>query len=195
MAKLKFYYGTMGSGKTTEALKTFSMYQRKGYNPLIVKPQIDDREGKFNGWGTVKSRIIPDTRPAYYTNNVSKDIYDNPPQDFKVLIVDEAQFFSEADIFSLASIVDDKDIDVICYGLKTDCNGRLFRGAATLLAIADEFKELDNLCDICGKNKPAMHIRYIDGVMDKAGESVAIQKGNIDYKAVCRQCYKKEIVK
>lgn len=195
MAKLKFYYGTMGAGKTTEALKTYSIYQRKGYNPLIVKPQIDDREGKFNGWGTIKSRLIPDTRPCYYANSIMKEVYNDQPQDYKILIVDEAQFFSRSDIAALAAIVDDKDIDVLCYGLKTDCNGNLFEGASALLAIADEFKELDNLCDICGKEKPVLHARYVNGVMDKGGEPVAIQKGNVDYKAVCRKCYKKELTK
>lgn len=195
MGKIKFFCGTMGAGKTTEALKTFEIYRRKGWKPLIVKPAVDDREGKFQGWGTIKSRLIPDIRPAYYTDNVWEDVLKNPPDEYGIVIVDEAQFFSRSNICALAAIADDKDINVLCYGLKTDCNGNLFEGAAALLAIADDIKELDNLCDICGERKPVLHARYVDGKFTTGGEAIAIQKGNIDYKAVCRKCYKKELSK
>lgn len=184
----------MGAGKTTEALKTFEIYRRKNRNPLIVKPTFDDREGRFSGWGTIKSKLIPDIRPCFYVDNVMQQLYHNPPQDFGLLIVDEVQFFNPSEIISLSSIVDEKNIDVICYGLKTDCRGKLFDGSAQLLAIADETKELDNLCDICGKAKPVMHLRFIDGEVDYLPQSIMIQKGNVDYKAVCRKCFKKEIL-
>lgn len=194
MAKLKFYYGTMGAGKTTEALKTFEIYRRKGRNPLIVKPTTDDREGKFNGWGTIKSKLIPDIRPCYYVDNVMTQLYYNPPQEYGLLIVDEVQFFKPSEIIGLSAIVDAKDIDVICYGLKTDCRGQLFEGAAQLLAIADETKELDNLCDLCGKENANMHLRYTNGEIDYDPDSIAVQKGNVDYKSVCRKCFKKEML-
>lgn len=194
MASLKFYYGTMGAGKTTEALKTFEIYRRKNRNPLIVKPTFDDREGRFSGWGTIKSKLIPDIRPCFYVDNVMQQLYHNPPQEYGLLIVDEVQFFNPSEIISLSSIVDEKNIDVICYGLKTDCRGKLFDGSAQLLAIADETKELDNLCDICGKAKPVMHLRFIDGEVDYLPQSIMIQKDNVDYKAVCRKCFKKEIL-
>ena len=192
MAKLKFYYGTMGAGKTTEALKTFEIYRRKGRNPLIIKPTTDDRDGKFSGWGLIKSRLIPETRPCFYVDNVIKQLYNSSPQDYGILIVDEAQFFSASDIQALAVIVDTKDVDVICYGLKTDCNGQLFEGAAQLLAIADETKELENLCDICGKEKSTMHLRFINNMVDTGKEPVMVEKGNVKYKSVCRKCFNEE---
>lgn len=194
MAKLKFYYGTMGAGKTTEALKTFEIYRRKGRNPLIVKPTTDDREGKFNGWGTIKSKLIPEIRPCYYVDSVMSQLYQNPPQEYGLLIVDEVQFFKPSEIIGLSCIVDEKDIDVICYGLKTDCRGKLFDGAAQLLAMADETKELDNLCDICGKDGANMHLRYTNGEIDFDPESIKVQKDNVDYKSVCRKCFKKELL-
>lgn len=193
MAKLKFYYGTMGAGKTTEALKTFEIYRRKGRNPLIIKPATDDRDGKFSGWGVIKSRLIPETRPCYYVDDIMEQVYRNPPQEYGIIIVDEVQFFKANDIISLSSIVDYKDIDVICYGLKTDCRGKLFEGSAQLLAIADELKELDNLCDICGQAKPIMHLRYTNGEIDYEPESIKVEKGNVKYKSVCRKCFSKEI--
>lgn len=194
MAKLKFYYGTMGAGKTTEALKTFEIYRRKGYNPLIIKPTTDDREGKYSGWGLIKSRLIPEQRPCFYVDNVMNQLYNSAPQPYGVLIVDEVQFFQPNDIIALSSIVDYRDIDVICYGLKTDCRGKLFDGAAQLLAIADETKELDNLCDICGKENANMHLRYINDEIDYEPESIKVEKGNVKYKSVCRKCFTKEML-
>ena len=194
MAKLKFYYGTMGAGKTTEALKTFEIYRRKGRNPLIIKPTTDDREGKYSGWGLIKSRLIPEQRPCFYVDNVMNQLYNSAPQPYGVLIVDEVQFFQPNDIIALSSIVDYRDIDVICYGLKTDCRGKLFDGAAQLLAIADETKELDNLCDICGKENANMHLRYINGEIDYEPESIKVEKGNVKYKSVCRKCFTKEMI-
>ena len=194
MAKLKFYYGTMGAGKTTEALKTFEIYRRKGRNPLIIKPTTDDREGKYSGWGLIKSRLIPEQRPCFYVDNVMNQLYNSAPQPYGVLIVDEVQFFKPNDIISLSSIVDYRDIDVICYGLKTDCRGKLFDGAAQLLAIADETKELDNLCDICGKENANMHLRYVNGEIDYEPESIKVEKGNVKYKSVCRKCFTKEML-
>lgn len=194
MAKLKFYYGTMGAGKTTEALKTFEIYRRKGRNPLIIKPTTDDREGKYSGWGLIKSRLIPEQRPCFYVDNVMNQLYNSAPQPYGVLIVDEVQFFQPNDIIALSSIVDYRDIDVICYGLKTDCRGKLFDGAAQLLAIADETKELDNLCDICGKENANMHLRYVNGEIDYEPESIKVEKGNVKYKSVCRKCFTKEML-
>lgn len=194
MAKLKFYYGTMGAGKTTEALKTFEIYRRKGRNPLIIKPSFDDREGKYTGWGVIKSKLIPDTRPCYYVDNVMEELYNHAPQEYGLLIVDEVQFFKSSDIIALSSIVDYKDIDVICYGLKTDCRGKLFEGASQLLAIADETKELDNLCDLCGKENANMHLRYTNGTVDYDPESIKVEKGNVKYKSVCRKCFTKEML-
>jgi thymidine kinase len=194
MAKLKFYYGTMGAGKTTEALKTYEIYRRKGLKPLIVKPTFDDREGTFKGWGLIKSKLIPDVRPCYYVDNVMEQLYNKQPYPFGVLIVDEVQFLKPADIISLSSIVDYKDVDVICYGLKTDCRGKLFEGSAQLLAIADETKELDNLCDICGKPGANMHLRYTNDEIDFEPESIKVEKGNVKYKSVCRKCFTKEML-
>lgn len=66
MAKLKFYYGVMGAGKTTELIKTYDIYKRKGLDPVVIKPIIDDREGSQKGWGTTSSRLIKNPIPAYY---------------------------------------------------------------------------------------------------------------------------------
>lgn len=187
MAKLKFYYGVMGAGKTTELIKTYDIYKRKGLDPVVIKPIIDDREGSQKGWGTTSSRLIKNPIPAYYFESAKDEIW---KLDYGVILVDEAQFISREDILFLTDIVEKQKIDVIAYGLKTDVNGNLFKGAADLLVFADEIKELETICENPNcQNKASMHLRYIDGELDKSGNSVAIEKGNITYKSVCRPCW------
>ncbi len=190
MAKLHFYYSVMGAGKTTSLLQAEYNYFHQGFKPLIIKPKLDDREGFNDGWGKIQSRILIGEHKALYIENINaKEL--KTKVDFNILLVDEVQFFKEADIEALSDIVDEFDIPVICYGLKTDTNGNLFEGTKKLLAIADDIKEMKHICK-CGA-KANMHIRYIDGVLDKSGQSIAIEKGNITYESVCRKCWKKKM--
>lgn len=186
---LKFYYGVMGAGKTTELIKTYEIYKRKGMNPVVIKPCLDNREGEQSGWGITSSRLTKDSVPAYYFKNLQDEL---PKLDYDVLLVDEAQFLSNDDVLFLSEVTDRKGIDVLSYGLKTDINGNLFGGAASLLAIGDETKELEYICDtpLC-QEKATMHLRYVDGKIDIGGNTIAIEKGDITYKSVCRKCWKK----
>ena len=187
MAKLYFYYSVMGAGKTTFLLQTEYTYQQQGFKPLIIKPQLDDREGSHNGFGTIQSRILTGKNPALYLDRITHESLSNI--DYNVILVDEVQFFKPQDIEFLSEIVDTQNIPVICYGLKTDINGNLFEGTAKLLAIADSIKEIKQICK-CG-SKAIMHIRYIDGKLDTNPNSIIIEKGNITYDSVCRKCWKK----
>ena len=186
---LKFYYGVMGAGKTTELIKTYEIYKRKGMKPVVIKPCLDNREGEQSGWGTTSSRLTRDSVPAYYFKNLQDEL---PKLDYDILLVDEAQFLSNDDVIFLSEVTDRKGIDVLSYGLKTDINGNLFGGAASLLAISDETRELEYICDtpLC-QEKAVMHLRYVDGKIDIGGNSIAIEKGDITYKSVCRKCWKK----
>ena len=53
------------------------------------------------------------------------------------LIVDEAQFFSPAQVEQLAQLADDAQVDVYAFGIATDFRGRLFPGSARLIELAD----------------------------------------------------------
>ena len=186
---LKFYYGVMGAGKTTELIKTYEIYKRKGMNPVVIKPCLDNREGEQSGWGITSSRLTKDSVPAYYFKNLQDEL---PKLNYDILLVDEAQFLSNDDVLFLSEVTDRKGIDVLAYGLKTDINGNLFGGAASLLAISDETRELEYICDtpLC-QEKATMHLRYVDGKIDIGGNTIAIEKGDITYKSVCRKCWKK----
>lgn len=193
MAQLKFYYGTMGSGKTTELLKTADIYDRKGVEVAIIKPIIDDRNGKQEGWGTIESRLVNNlSKKAYYFKNIVNEVTNKIP--FEMLFVDEAQFLSSNDIKELTTYVDVYNIDVYCYGLKNDSTGRMFSGSRELMTIADECIELKNLCqhDKC-KNPANFHLRYIDDIVDRSPIPIMIEKGNVTYKSLCRKHYMREM--
>ena len=179
---IKFIYGTMNSGKTVHLIKTYEIYKRKQLNPVIIKRKVDDREGVFVGWGTTKSRLMDKTVPAYYYGN----ILDAVKLDCKTILVDEAQFMSKKDVNYLITYANEVGIDVIAFGLKTDINGNLFEGSSAWISMADELKEIENICEISGCTcKANYHNRYINGKRDVLGKSVMIDKGDVSYKSVC----------
>lgn len=190
MSKVTFTYACMGAGKTTQMLTMFDQYKRRHKKPIIIKPCIDVREGTFTGWGITKSRITKFEEPTYYYKDLKSEL---DKLDFGVLFVDEAQFLSREDVLVLCDVCDKKNIDVFCFGLKTDVRGELFEGSKHLLALADSIYEIQIPCEIDGCDCPAnCHIRYIDGIRDDGGKSVAIETGNITYKSVCRKHWRVE---
>ena len=187
MGIVKFYYGAMGSGKTTKMLSMFDTYKRRKKKPIIIKPCLDDREGKFVGWGVTKSRILTVVEPTYYFQDLKSELL---KLDFKCLFVDEVQFLTREDIMFLCDVADSRNINVFCFGLRTSVLGDLFEGSKHLFALADEFEHIETLCEIDGcDGKAVAHIRYIDGKRDNSEEPVAIETGNVSYKSVCRKCW------
>lgn len=187
MGIVKFYYGAMGSGKTTKMLAMFDTYKRRKKKPIIIKPCLDDREGKFVGWGVTKSRILTVVSPTYYFQDLKTELLE---LDFKCLFVDEVQFLTREDILFLCDVADRKNINVFCFGLRTSVLGDLFEGSKHLFALADEFEHIETLCEMDGcDGKAVAHIRYIDGKIDDSENPVAIETGNVSYKSVCRKCW------
>jgi thymidine kinase len=183
---IKYTYSTMNGGKTTELIKTYHQLQQKGMKPVVAKPNLDDREGEYNGWGFTSSRITKDPVPAYYFDTI-QEVIDKVA--FGILLIDEVQFMMPDDIMKLTDIKQ----DVLAYGIKTDVNGNLFPAINKLMAIADTITEIPMLCENkdC-KNKAVIHSRYIDGKVDKSSTSVMIESGAITYKSLCLNCWKKE---
>lgn len=189
MAELVFHYGVMGGGKTTALILDEYNNTERGKNCIILKPAIDTRHGKIYGWGKIKSRVLKSEHQALYIDKVI-------PSDYKLfdkVYADEIQFFTEDDIYALSEIVDKYNIDVHCYGLKTDSTGELFKASAKLLAIADKCIELPLLCK-CGR--PATHhIRYINGKIAENQSGIMVEKGKVEYKSLCRKCWKEMLGK
>lgn len=188
MAQLKFYYGTMGVGKTTELLKSYECNKTNGLKPLIIKPVVDTRDGNYVGWGKTKSRLIDVEYDAYYFTDISSEI---TSMDFDVLYVDEAQFLTERDVKLLKMIVLYSDRDVVCFGLEKDVNNNVFNGTYFLMRDADERVEMKQKCQ-CGKcgHYATNHVRYINNIIDNNNEPVLIESDDVTYKSVCYKHWK-----
>lgn len=190
MGKLVFYYGTMGSAKTANALMTRYQYIQNGRSVWLIKPATDTRDDK-DGKTIIKSRIglEAESRAILDSDNLFNVFTDywgyNMPD---VIICDEAQFFSSAQINQLRDMATFLKIDILCFGLKTNFMTRSFEGSARLFELADELIKLDNICD-CGQ--PALVNARLDqfGNIATAGEDILIG-GDNTYKAMCWKCYR-----
>jgi thymidine kinase len=181
-AKLWFFYGAMGSSKTADALMKRYNYQEKGMNAALLKPKLENRDGQ----NIIRSRIGLQSECDYvedFLDFVKKN--GKPPYD--AVIVDEAQFLSKEQIDALSDIVDEYDIPVLCYGLRTDFQGNAFEGSARLLEIADELVETSTVC-WCGR-KARFNARICDGHIVRDGAQVQLG-GDESYVALCRRHYK-----
>lgn len=184
MAKLYFHYATMNAGKSTLLLQSSYNYEERGMRTVVLIAAFDDRAGE----GRVSSRIGLSSDAIAFS--VADDLYalvkDAISQtDAACVFVDEAQFLSEAQVWQLARVADRLGIPVMAYGLRTDFRGQLFPGSATLLAIADELREVRTICH-CGR-KATMVVRLdAQGRVMHEGAQVEIG-GNEKYVSYCRR--------
>ena len=184
MAKLFFYYGTMNSGKSFEALKVAYNYEEQGKKVVVLAPTSDKRSGV----GQIKSRVKDMSRevtPIDYNDNIYTMMFDY--QDVSCVIIDEDQFLTKIQVLQLTYIVDSMEIPVMAFGLKNDYNNQLFEGSETLLLHADKLYEVKTICWYCGR-KATMNLRTNSNLKGQ----IAVG-GNEDYKAVCRRHYKKYV--
>lgn len=183
MAKLYFRYSAMNAGKTTQLLQVKYNYEERGQNVLLIKPQIDTRSGESK----IKSRIgLESDAVIVDTENDLLDLVSAAIErgDIHCVIIDEAQFLARAQVLQLCRIVDDLNIPVIAYGLRSDFRGDLFPGSEALLAFCDSIEELKTIC-WCGK-KAIMNTRLLNGKAVYEGEQIQIG-GNESYISLCRK--------
>ena len=187
MAKLYFRYGAMGSGKTIDLLKVAYNYEERGQKVLIFTSALDNRYdvGKITTRVGLQREAIAINRDF----NIYKYIKDLN-QKIDCVLVDEANFLTEKQVYQLSDVVDFLNIPVICYGLRSDFRLKFFEGSHPLMEIADKIEEIKTICE-CGA-KATVNMRFVDGKAVTDGDQVFIG-GNESYKAVCRKCYKKYI--
>lgn len=178
MAKLFFRYGAMGSSKTANALMVEYNYRERGKKALLVKPKTDTRDGEF----VIKSRIGLE-RPCILVEELV-NMGDEKVKEYDCIIVDEAQFCTKNQIEYMVHLVDDLNIPVICYGLRTDFRNELFEGSLWLLAWADEIEEIRTVC-WCGK-AARCNARFNENGIIREGAQVSLG-GNSSYVALCRK--------
>jgi len=185
MAKLYFNYSAMNAGKSTILLQSSYNYHERGMRTLLLKPAIDNREDVED---EITSRIGLKAQADIITpkhnleTHIQKSHQKNP---IDCVLVDEAQFLSKEQVWQLSKVADEMRLPVMCYGLRTDFRGELFPGSATLLAIADNVKEIKTLC-WCGR-KATMTLRISKkGNAVTRGAQVEIG-GNDRYVTLCRR--------
>ena len=184
MAKLYFKYGAMGSSKTAQALITKFNYEERGMRVWLIKPSIDDRDGA----DIIRSRIGLEAKCRVITpeENII-DVFRHLDAHMDVIIGDECQFFTPEQIDNLREIVNDYDIPVLCFGLRTDFLTHLFPGSRRLLEVADSIDEIKTIC-ACGR-KAIVNAR-IDGSGRIVTEGSQIVLGGNDcYVAMCHACW------
>ncbi len=189
MAKLYFKYGVMGSSKSAQALITKFNYEELGMTVWLIKPSVDTRDGA----DTVKSRIGLSATAQIITPEA--DIVEEYHKVGKhdVIIADEAQFFTPAQIDQLRELVDDEDLPVLCFGLRTDFLTHFFPGAQRLMELADSLTEIKTIC-ACGR-KATVNARIDEnGLITTVGDQVMLG-GNDRYIAMCHKCWKDRIRK
>lgn len=187
MAKLYFKYGAMGSSKTANALITKFNYEERGMCVWLIKPSVDDRDGA----DVIRSRIGLEQHAQVITPDM--DVYAEflTKDGIHAVIADECQFFTPKQIDQLRRIVDELDIPVLCFGLRTDFLTHTFEGSRRLFEIADSISEIKTICT-CGK-KAVVNAR-IDGegrVVTEGGQILI--GGNDSYVAMCHACWKRAI--
>ena len=187
MAKLYFKYGAMGSSKIANALITKFNYEERGMKVWLIKPAIDTRDGV----GVIRSRIglAADAQVMLSDADIRREF--EAHKDCHVIIADECQFFTEAQIDQLRAIVDELDLPVLCFGLRTDFMTRLFPGSRRLFEVADSITEIKTICT-CGKKA------IVNARIDERGRVVTtggqiLLGGNDSYVAMCHACWKQTI--
>lgn len=184
MASLYFTYAVMNAGKSTAMLQVAYNYEERHQTPFLMLPAVDTRAG----FGKIESRLgISRTAYAFQsTDNLFELIQKkHNEQPLDCLLIDEAQFLTEAQVWQLTWLVDELNLPVMCYGLRTDAFGQTFEGSRVLLSVADKLTELKTVC-FCGR-KATMTARFdAQGHILTAGEQVHIG-GNEQYRSFCRK--------
>jgi len=190
MAKLHFHYSTMNAGKSTLLLQAAHNYAEMGMETYLLTADFDTRAGE----GKIGSRIGL-SRPA--------DVYGPTSDLFKMIqtrmsagpvacvMVDEAQWMSKDQVWQLARAVDDLRVPVMAYGLRVDFRGELFPGSATLLALADEMREVRTICH-CGRKATMVIRKGPDGKALRDGDQVQVG-GNETYVSLCRKHWREAV--
>ena len=185
MAKLYFKYGAMGSSKTAQALITKYNYEENDMKVWLIKPSADTRDGE----ALLRSRIgleakVEVMRPE---TDIAARFEEKLGEHYNAVIVDECQFLTEKQIDELRSIVNDHGVPVMCFGLRTDFQTKLFPGSRRLMEVADTIQEIKTMCD-CGA-KATVNAR-IDGTGHIVTEGAqVVLGGNDSYIAMCHKCY------
>lgn len=181
MANLHFHYGVMSSSKSAALIINAHNFTKNGTQTEVIKPSFDTRFGKQEIASRIGLKWDAITMPNLQTYM--------PAPDTRVVLVDEVQFFSPSDIDKLVHIADVQGKIVMCYGLMTDSNEKIFPASQRLIEVGAKLHRMESNCQINGCMKMATHHLRFDanGNVIRAGDQFAL--GDSNYKSVCRHHY------
>lgn len=195
-AHLSFFYGTMSSSKSLRLLSTAYNLEENNVQIMVLKPSLDTRDGE----GIIKSRAGLERKCVMVDKDVNlykavktyRNVLATQFETLKWVIVDECQFLTKEQVDQLSDVVDFLDINVMCYGLRTDFQSHLFEGSKRLFELADKVEEIKSTCE-CGNKKTSINARFDEnGEIITEGDQLLIG-GNERYKSLCRKCWKDKI--
>ena len=187
----------MASSKTLRLLTTAYSFEEKGIQFIAIKPSIDTRDGD----GIIRSRVglerkcvmVDSTIDLFQAIRAYRNVLESQFEKLRWVLVDECQFLTEEQVDQLSEVVDFLDINVMCFGLRTDFKSKLFPGSKRLFEISDEIEEIKSTCE-CGERKSSINARFDEnGDIVTDGEQVLVG-GNDKYKAICRKCWRNKIL-
>jgi thymidine kinase len=188
MAKLYFSYAAMNAGKSTMLLQASYNYVERGMRTLLFTSALYAEDGI----GVISSRIGISVEAELYEADTDlfarvKDELEESKVD--CVFVDEAQFLTAEQVWQLARVSDRLNVPVMCFGLRTDFQGKLFPGSSELLAIADEIREIRTIC-YCGAKATMVVRQDTSGRVLLEGDQVSIEKSV--YVSLCRKHWEQE---
>lgn len=195
MAKLYFRYGAMNSGKSTALLQAAFNYEERGHHVLLAKPAIDTKaesniESRLGVVRPVDYVIEPDADAyALFQHHRAAALAVNGA-DVSCLLIDEAQFLTDAQVNDLLRIALLEGIPVLAYGIRTDFQTVAFPGSRRLLEVAHSLEELKTICR-CGR-KALFNGRRVGERFIFDGDQVAIDGVEVTYESLCGVCYLQE---
>lgn len=193
MANLEYRYGPMNSGKSMAVLQMAYNYEENNKKVILIKSVVDTKGGDF-----LISRIGP-KRKVQIKLKKDESLFSGKYMcmldDLDAILVDEAQFLTKKQVEELWIIAKEKNIPVICFGLKTNFKSEFFEGSKRLFELSDKFKELETIC-ACG-TKARFNARKVNGKFIKDGSEVEIDGENntIEYVPLCGKCYLEKVFK
>lgn len=188
MAELKFFFGTMGSGKSTQALQIQHNLATRGLS-VILTTQLDRRAGQVSsrlGVSAEAEVVSADTDLYQLALARAED------EGLDALVCDEAQFYEPRQIEQLARVVDFMGVDVFAFGLLTSFQGELFPGTQRLLELADVRSEIqvEARCH-CGR-RATHNARLLNGTQVYSGQLKVVgdtpdrSDADVTYELRCR---------
>lgn len=199
MSKLYYRYAVMNAGKSTQLLQIAHDYERNnGEKILVLKPVSDTKADNC-----IIARIGKDMLVRECDFLIKKEenwLYEKVKKHSgtKVVLIDESQFLSKANVWDCARIVTQLNIPVICFGLKCDFRGEPFEGSAYLFALAQDIEEVTTRA-ICRRSKKpvkaTVNLRLVNGIPVFKGGQLSIEINSVVYEPVCLKVFMDMFIK